>query len=95
MTTEAPWADRDILDRLRTATFDSVTAEDLRDAVAEIERLRAERIATVRPLLPAEHIAYTVSKSQIGRGENPPRNTTAALLLAVERLSGITEADDA
>lgn len=40
MTTEAPWAGRDILDRLRAATFDSVTAEDLADAVAEIERLR-------------------------------------------------------
>lgn len=39
--TDAPWADRDILDRLRGASFDSVTAEDLRDAVAEIERLRA------------------------------------------------------
>lgn len=50
MTTDAPWADRDILDRLRAATFDSVTAEDLRDAVAEIERLRRElAIARINP----------------------------------------------
>lgn len=42
MTTQPPWAGRDILDRLRGATFDSVSAEDLADAVAEIERLRAK-----------------------------------------------------
>lgn len=41
MTTEAPWADRDILDRLRGSHCDTLSGEDLDDAIAEIQRLRA------------------------------------------------------
>jgi len=39
-------------------------------------------------LLPAEQMALTVARSQVGRGENPGINVTAALLLTVERLAG-------
>lgn len=85
MTTDILDRLRDLLERGVSAPADAVLA----DAVAEIERLRAERVATVRPLLPVEHMVYTVAKSQIGRGDNPPINTTAGLLMTVERLSGI------
>lgn len=39
-------------------------------------------------LLPAERIALTIARAQLARGENPPINTTAALALALERLTG-------
>lgn len=39
-------------------------------------------------LEPAENIALTVARAQLERGENPPINTTAALVLTIERLAG-------
>ena len=39
-------------------------------------------------LLPAENLALTVARAQLQRGENPPINTTAALVLALDRLTG-------
>lgn len=42
MTTEAPWADTDVLDRLRGCGGDP-SSEDIADAIAEIQRLRGER----------------------------------------------------
>jgi hypothetical protein len=42
----------------------------------------------VTTLLPAEDLALKVARAQLGRGENPPRNTTAALVLALDRLTG-------
>lgn len=43
-------------------------------------------------LLPAEQIAVTVARAQLERGENPPPNTTAVLLLTIGRLTGQGEA---
>lgn len=37
-------------------------------------------------LEPAEHMALTVAQAQLKRGENPPLNVTAVLVLAIERL---------
>jgi hypothetical protein len=42
----------------------------------------------VSTLLPHEALALSVAKAQLGRGENPPPNTTAALVLTVDRLTG-------
>jgi hypothetical protein len=39
-------------------------------------------------LLPAESMAITVARAQLERGDNPPLNTTAALLLTIDRLTG-------
>jgi hypothetical protein len=38
-------------------------------------------------LLPAENLALTVARAQLERGENPPVNTTAALVAALDRLT--------
>ena len=38
-------------------------------------------------LEPAERMAVTVARAQLGRGENPPINMTAALLLTIDRLT--------
>lgn len=37
-------------------------------------------------LLPAEHIAIMVARSQLQRGENPEINVTDVLLMSVDRL---------
>mgnify|MGYP000997253859 CR=1 FL=1 len=37
-------------------------------------------------LLPAESMALTVALAQLARGENPPPNTSAACIFALERL---------
>lgn len=37
-------------------------------------------------LLPAESMAFTVARAQLLRGDNPPINITAALVLTIERL---------
>jgi hypothetical protein len=42
----------------------------------------------VSTLLPAEALAHSVAKAQLGRGENPPPNTTAALAVTIDRLTG-------
>jgi len=39
-------------------------------------------------LEPAERMAFTVAASQVARDENPGINTTAALLLTIQRLIG-------
>lgn len=39
-------------------------------------------------LLPAENMALTVARAQVGRGENPPLNITTVLVLALDRLAG-------
>jgi hypothetical protein len=39
-------------------------------------------------LRPAEHMSTTVATAQVRRGENPGLNTTAMLLLTIERLTG-------
>jgi hypothetical protein len=38
-------------------------------------------------LLPAESMALTVARAQVGRGENPEINVTAMLLMMIERLT--------
>lgn len=45
--TQPPWADRDIVDRLRGCGGEP-SSEDLADAVAEIERLRVKAGEAVR-----------------------------------------------
>lgn len=39
-------------------------------------------------LTPAEHLALTVASAQLRRGINPGPNTTAVLVLALERIAG-------
>lgn len=39
-------------------------------------------------LLPAEDMALTVARSQLGRGDAPGANTTAMLVMALDRLTG-------
>lgn len=39
-------------------------------------------------LLPAESMALTVARAQCARGDNPEINTTAMLVLALDRLTG-------
>lgn len=39
-------------------------------------------------LHPAETMALTVARAQVRRGENPPLNTTAMLVMALDRLTG-------
>lgn len=43
---------------------------------------------SVPTLLPAESMALTVARAQLERGENPPPNTTAMLVMALDRLTG-------
>jgi hypothetical protein len=45
-------------------------------------------------LLPAERLALNVAKAQLARGENPPSNTTAMLVMAIERLTGLEESPE-
>jgi hypothetical protein len=42
-----------------------------------------------RLLLPAERIALTVAVAQVGRGEQPTPNVTAACVLALARLAAV------
>lgn len=42
-------------------------------------------------LRPVEKMALTVAKSQLARDENPPINTTAMLIMTIERLAGISD----
>ena len=41
------------------------------------------------PLTPTERLALVVARGQLNRGENPPINTTAVLVLTIERLTGL------
>lgn len=41
-----------------------------------------------RQLLPEERLAVSMASAQLARGENPPVNTTAMLLLTLQRLTG-------
>lgn len=41
-------------------------------------------------LLPAERMALTVALAQVGRGESPPPNTSAVIVMALARLAGAT-----
>jgi hypothetical protein len=41
-------------------------------------------------LIPAEHLALTVARAQIERGDNPPVNITTALVMTIDRLTGGT-----
>lgn len=46
--------------------------------------------ASLATLLPEERLAFTVAASQVARDDNPGINTTAALLLTIERLIGLS-----
>jgi hypothetical protein len=60
-----------------------------RDAYRNPETLtEATAYPGYRQLAPAERLAVTVASAQLARGENPPVNTTAALLLTIKRLTG-------
>jgi len=37
-------------------------------------------------LIPAERLALTMARAQLGRGENPPQNITTVLVMTIERL---------
>ena len=39
-------------------------------------------------LLPAENLALTVARAQLERGDRPEPNTTAMLVMALDRLTG-------
>jgi hypothetical protein len=39
-------------------------------------------------ILPAEHMALTVARAQIERGDNPPVNITTVLVMTIDRLTG-------
>src|SRR5260370_9310914 len=54
------------------------------------ERVRDE-LAERLLLQPTEHVAYLAGKAQIERGHNPGFNTTAALVLTVGRLAGVSD----
>lgn len=54
-------------------------------------RPRRQMETTDGKLLPAESIALTVARAQLERGENPPINMTATLVLALDRLSAPEE----
>lgn len=41
----------------------------------------------MRLLLPAERMALTVALAQVGRGESPPPNTAAVIVMALARLA--------
>lgn len=60
---------------------------------AEIDALDLGRPPGTVALLPAENIALTVARAQLGRGENPPINTTTALVMALDRLTSIERED--
>jgi hypothetical protein len=45
----------------------------------------------VSELLPAESMALTVARAQLGRGENPEINVTTMLVMTIERLAGIRD----
>jgi hypothetical protein len=57
---------------------------------ADGEKMAADLASARRAvqLEPAERLAVTVASAQLARGENPPVNTTAALLLTIKRLTG-------
>lgn len=42
-------------------------------------------------LFPAEKMALTVAVAQVGRGDEVPPNTTAALVFALKRLASVGE----
>lgn len=47
-------------------------------------------------LLPAESMVMTIARGQLARGDNPPINTTAVLVMIIQRLIGEEdEAEDA
>lgn len=54
-----------------------------------------EAVSLLKPTLePYESMAVTIARGQIKRNENPPINTTAMLLVTIERLTGSKEKGD-
>jgi hypothetical protein len=47
---------------------------------------------TAASLLPDESLALKMAQAQLERGENPPRNTTATLVQALERITAASVA---
>jgi hypothetical protein len=50
-----------------------------------------EEFPVLATLHPAENMALTVARAQLARGENPPPNTTAMLVAALDRISGVSD----
>ena len=63
--------------------------DDLDDGQREVDMLIGDALAP--GLLPAEKIALTVASAVLARGDQPGMNTTAMLVLTIERLAGISD----
>jgi hypothetical protein len=74
-------------DRLPAPALSGAWRERAETSQVPFTPVTREALATLEP---AERIAFTVASAQVARGDNPPPNTTAALLLTIQRL--ITEA---
>ena len=44
-------------------------------------------------LLPVEKMTLAIAKGMLARGENPGVNTTAVLVMTIERLAGISDGE--
>jgi hypothetical protein len=73
-------------DRLPAPALSGAWRERAETSQVPFTPVTREALATLEP---AERIAFTVAAARVARGDNPPLNTTAALLLTIQRL--ITE----